>query len=555
MNPKQKLNQFYAQLLATVSHFPDDEDGSISAETNGTRLKPKIDDKLIYMPRDDVLRSGTDDIVVFHPLSEQITRGESEVFKYFKRIALVKLISSFTVLGHGLLQLQDHPVLQRKMTSDQTDIIKGITASDKSSGMNWVKLCLMQLKDAPNRTDTWPIDIHMRRNGKYKDKAYRRVAVVRFPLFERIFAGENIVKDDSTNMFRSKDQKTFQEIAKAIFPTIDDLGSEEYNSGYDDTLGPFTVCFLKSFKKLADRINFVTETMMEHLSTIGVDSKLILIDTEVLKVIDSEDLSELAAAAKSVPALKYNMGVSDQNESDNVPKERTVNGFKVTPVRESEKPVQSAKGESTDRSTEKGSSHVSKKDDNTGLTEAQIAQRDEARRKREEFEKRQKEDREYEAERLRRREERSRDSDRDYRRDDDRDYRDRERTRSRDDDGRERDRRYPEKDDDVVRSSDPNKVSISEILSKSPSVFKGTRTEEEERMREDRRYGRSRRSRYDDRDYDDDDRDYRYRDRDRGRYDDRDYRDRDYRDRDRDYRDRDRDRGYRGRGSDRGYRR
>lgn len=528
MTKPEKLLEFYRDLITTSQYRVDAKHHVILPI--GEDIHPAVvAGKQLVLPAPEYLRSpDTEKQVFFHPLCEQITRRESEVFLFLKRSIMVKLITSMTQLGAQLLNLQTDVSAQRRMSIDQLEILKLIPESDKKSIENWNKLMMLSLKEDRDRMDRWALNVFIRRNGQHDGKSYRRVAVVNFPLFERLASGEIFTHTsggEEKNLYRTKDYTMFRQVAKAIFPEIDDVTNGRYNVGYDDTVGPYTIAFMRAVLKLANRINEVIDLLSGPFEEVtpGISS-LMKISTAWEHLVSPEGQEELSDLARTVPLLQHNAGAtldgSDVPETPAVnPSSRAPGGFKIQemPVvaRKDPEPVRREEPKAPEASS--GSINF----DTSGMTQEQIQERLEVQRRREEYLKKQREDEQYERERRERRDAYERER---------QELEDRHR-RERDDRPRDYDRRdsygRDDRDDRDDRPSAPaasdGKITMADI-DKRTDAFRNTRAYEEEQ--ESRRDG-GRRSRYRD------DRDDRYNDRDRY-YDDRGSRYDRYRD-DRDY--------------------
>lgn len=528
---REKLLNFYTDVLATARHNVKD-DGSVVFMVGKDEVpatvnfrvpeheqvpgEPTVITRNMVSVMEELLRNPRDTDVFFHPTSEQMTRGESEVFRYLKRAILLRLNTSVTQLGAALLGVQQDASLQHKMTMEQLDIIKDIADSDKSSVMAWTKLCVRPIKENPLKPSTWGLNIHIKRNGTYGGKPYRRVGIVTMPMFEEVLSGKQYESADGKNLFRVKDYSMFRQVIRTIFPEAGVRDSETLNTGYDGTFAPYFVCFMKTVKSVADRLNYVVRTMEPAMKEVGIDTSSLLVETPWFDYVSDEGLDILSDISRSVPALIGNIGAVPVGSEE--PKEEE--DEPSAPVRREERRPEPLPQKQQEPTPKPEPAKVVKEEDD-GLNAEQRRLRDEAMERRKRFEEERKMIEEEER-RDRERRERDRDDRRNDRRDD---YRDRDDRR----DGRRDDRRDPPWEDEPI-VKDNGKVSFGALLGANPDIARGTLTEEEERDSRGRGRGRGR-SRYDDRDDRYDYRRDRYDDR-RSRYDDCDDRydryDRDY---------------------------
>lgn len=544
MTEKEKptIYEFYESVLKAAGHVVEPETGRVLQAFTSNRPPATIGGKELVLPLASLLRDpDPDKQIFFHPLCEQLPRHESDVFQYLKRCMILKLMTSFVATGTSLIKLQEDPALQRKMNFEQMDVMKNIEINEKSSYKtaltHWYKMVMGEVEQNGTRMDKWPITIHLKRNGHHNGKNYLRVAVVGFPIFEKLFAGHRFTKDGPTgpvDVYREKDYGMFKQVAKAIFPEIGNPDSTVYNVGYSGTLAPYFVTFLRAYKELANRLNFLLELFREPLASIGEDVTISMIDTSWGRIIDEEDLSTLSSISRGIPSLVGNTGnVNGAEPVEEKAKDKSSEERARAPEKKAEpRPEPKAEVKEPQTTMEEMSSDLLEAMERKRLWKEEQAKLEEDRRYREESrserdDRERRERRAREDEEDRRAEERRRDERRSERDDRDRDYRD---SRDRRDD-RDRDRRDDDRNrgrDREVKKTAEGFISMNDVYRHNPDMERDRDEDRRHREREerDRRYDR-------DRDYRDS-RDRGYRD----RRDDRGYRD--------DYRDRRDDRGYRG---------
>lgn len=306
------IMDFYYDLLNTAGLQVDD-DFFVVHKADSDKKKPEnvtVMNKKLVLPFPGHLKNPDhDNNVFFHPLCEQITRGESEVLAFLKRATTMRLILSMTSLGAGLIRLHTDVNLQKSMSIQQIEFIKDlIDAEDKTIGI-WTSFIWGHIKENPHDSTKWPLRLYIKQKGRYQDKSYQRVCSVAFPLFERLFSGEEMPKPGSDQKYRTKDYKAFKQIAKSIFPEVDSEFSEAYNAGYADNFAPNLIAFLSSVKKISERINFVAESLRQPLDQVGVDVDAIIIPLNWSTFLEPEGIEKLTGFSRRIPGLPGNMGV------------------------------------------------------------------------------------------------------------------------------------------------------------------------------------------------------------------------------------------------------
>lgn len=307
------LLDFYLDILETAG-FQVNDDFFIMHRPESEKKKPEhvmVMDKKLVLPAPILLKNpDPENNVFFHPLCEQILRGESEVFTFLKRAMVMRLILSYSSLGAGLTRLHTDINLQKSMSIKQIEYIKDLVDVDEKTLLAWTGFIWGHIKLAPHDSTKWPIRMYIKQSGRYEGKNYQRVCSVAFPLIERLLNEKDIPKPGTEDQkYRSKDYLAFKQISGAIFPESIMEHSEAYNSGYSDTFAANLMAFLLSYKKLAERINVITETLREPLERAGASPDAIHIPVKWMDYIDEAGREKLALLNRRIPALPGNMGV------------------------------------------------------------------------------------------------------------------------------------------------------------------------------------------------------------------------------------------------------
>lgn len=503
-----KINDIYSfyDAILTAGGYETKVDGEIWIGGKEPKQVALSGGKLV-MPLKRKLKDPQEDEMFFHPLCEQMTRYESEVFKFIKRSMIINLTSSILKLGLGLIKLQEDPALQRKLGINQIEVIKGIASVDKNSMMAWSKMMSYSYKHHADRMDKWPVHIFLKRNGTFGKESFRRVAAVSFPFAEFIIDGGRLYDDKNNDMFRNKDYPCFKEVFTAIFPNATDPG-ETYNSGWNDPVAPYLSAFLLSYVKISDRINELCDMFAEVFEECGVSVDSIRLKNDEWSWLFTEkDSDALAVMSRVIPQLKGNTGATSEDEAKEEaretsaetrprPAEKRVPTVEAAPVKVEAKKEEPPANETPQQAAERKQLEEARAKRAAWLAEQEEERLEDEKRKarrQEREEERRREEEEYERSRREREERRSersgetppwedepvkkdgkisasaifggsgrdrdRRDDRDYRdRRDDRDYRDRDRRRDRDYDDRRdsrdffdrqerRDRDYDRRDD------------------------------------------------------------------------------------------------------------
>ena len=229
MTKSEKVVAFYTSLLATLDIVAND-DGLLEHSTSNEPIM--IDGKRLALPTKENIRlAGREEVVVFHPLSENVFEGMSEVFIELRHIVTAKLHKVIVYTAYTLLKLVLDKASHEGLSNKQMGTISNLSEVDDKFLDSFKKL-MNKLEVTGNNQ---LINIFMKYGGTLKDTKYMRIAFVSFPLLELIEASEDYVIHDVK--FRKKDMA----ILKAIFTTVIPRGFEKdaYSAGSSSSVAPY----------------------------------------------------------------------------------------------------------------------------------------------------------------------------------------------------------------------------------------------------------------------------------------------------------------------------
>ena len=207
-----------------------------------------VNGKQLVIPTSDMLRKfKSEDNIVFHPLSEDIIKGESPVISKLKYTINIRLNIATGILVQSLLNLVDSPEYHSSLTPEQSELLYAIKDIDDKTVKNFTSFMMKEVNDKEDRLFVYN---YLKRAGVVKDKKYARAAVITFPFYQSLVKGEKY-------KFRTKDIDAYLAIFRFIYPEIDD--HDGYNYGSDSDVAPFFDALMMSSFKMADRLNELTE--------------------------------------------------------------------------------------------------------------------------------------------------------------------------------------------------------------------------------------------------------------------------------------------------------
>lgn len=241
-----KLLQLYKAILKTANLVVT-EDGYVSRDKGNSKEPAMIKGKRLVLPTPEQLRNGDwKDRIVFHPLSENVLRGESAVLEDFRRSINMKLNINIGMIAYQLLLIASSPALHPKLTPDQSEFLSKVKHADEKTMENFMKLMKAMKTTEVQRAF---VSIYLKRGGLVHGKKHMRVGVVTFPLYEELLKGNEVygVK------LRVKDVDTFKALFEYMIPGIEK--GDAHNRGSDSDVAPYLDSLMKALIAVAAPLN------------------------------------------------------------------------------------------------------------------------------------------------------------------------------------------------------------------------------------------------------------------------------------------------------------
>jgi hypothetical protein len=258
MSAKQ-VRAFYADLLGSLNvhdvgdglltlKFPvgDGEYSEKPCTSNGKRLT---------LPTDALIRNGKwEGLLAFHPLSENLLRGESEVLKFIRTMVRFRLSSTASQLFAELMGIAADPSRHKDLKPTQAEFLKSVQhANDKTETIVNTKLLTRHFDDLLN--------IYLKRGGQFKGEEYRRVAAVSFPIWDELKSKGKMIYDIDCGSVKNK--KTIASLFEFIFPKTDD--QNYWSAASNETVAPYFQALMQCYAKVAKHLNSIVKKYKKHL--------------------------------------------------------------------------------------------------------------------------------------------------------------------------------------------------------------------------------------------------------------------------------------------------
>lgn len=289
-----KLNILYEAILAFAGIHVDDK--GFAYTLYKTHREPfQVKGLPLALPYTENLKNfQPGEMVIFHPLSENIAQGESEIIEKLRYAINIKLNYTFGLMAQSLLLIVHNVASHKKLTPDQTDLVIDLNSVDQTSMEKFTSLMLASIKSAP---DSCFLNIFLKRGARVHDKKYSRAGIVNFNLY-------NELKEDKETVagvkLRSKDKELFLQLYRYIFPNIDKAQSYDYGS--ESHTAPFLDALMKTGLNIAGRFNDLLELFENEIDS--ADQLVFNADW----VSDFDNLDALLPEIRRIPMQQGNEG-------------------------------------------------------------------------------------------------------------------------------------------------------------------------------------------------------------------------------------------------------
>jgi hypothetical protein len=256
-----KLLDLYKSMLHTANCTVT-SDWLISSKLVGQVMPVTIKGRRLALPAPEILaKQDKSDILIFHPLMEQVGRGESEMVEKYRKLLLMNLNNVAATLMSDLLLLSGDIDAHKDLSPDQAEFLTKVKGVDDKLITLWSKVLEAMPHDQMARRI---VTIFLKKTGSVAGKRVKRVGVVSFPLYEELKKPE--VKKGEHEIFgvkcRVKDKETLIATLEYLFPNIEEVGS--YNRGSDSDVAVNMDALMQATLGVVRALNDVTETFGER---------------------------------------------------------------------------------------------------------------------------------------------------------------------------------------------------------------------------------------------------------------------------------------------------
>lgn len=303
---KLDMIELYRSILRYTGMEADAE-GYISTVINDRREPALMAGARMVLPLESHLRNANPkEKMVFHPLSENVLRGESEVIMKLREVINIRLNFTFGIIASSLLNLIASPEEHKKLNPDQTELLIAVKDVDTTTVSNFVSLMVEGIKQQPNKVFA---NVYLKRGGSIGTKRYSRVGVLSFNLYEEL-------QKESNEIFgvklRVKDKEALKQLYLFILPALAD-DTTAYNRGSESSLAPYLDALMKSSSAVASRFNDIFYQFGDFID----QSDKLIFDSDWVETF--ENLDVMHSELRRVPTQAGNEGTVPQTTVPTTP--------------------------------------------------------------------------------------------------------------------------------------------------------------------------------------------------------------------------------------------
>lgn len=308
------LHDFNPRVLNAIGIVDETGKGHLSRVLGEDRTVPfMIGEKRVVLPTSEHLRTDDSGVLIYHPLSENITRGESDMIKSMRDQIMFRLtviaVQLISELGRVAATDSEHS----RLGKDASKYLKQVSGMDARS-YEFLKKIILRIGPEPEKR---LISISLRKGNK---DGVLRAAKFKFPVLDQLLTDEHELLG-----VKYPSKKARQNLI-ALFEIV--LGDEDTRAGYDygskNMAAPYFHALMMGFNAIATHLNGVIKTHKKLLGhAVDADGKETgrwLADDLMIDTSWVEGMDDLAEMRRIVPPQEGNEGCIIVAEAKDVAK-------------------------------------------------------------------------------------------------------------------------------------------------------------------------------------------------------------------------------------------
>ena len=253
-----ELIQLYKESLAAMNAVADDS-GALSLHSVGKTTPITVGEKRLCLPTREVLSvADFSKVMVFHPLSEDIMKGESAVLQKTRNLVLLRLTTSIKLLATELMAMASDHGLHASLSPEQQKVL--LTPLSKADPSTFTQLSKILASCSPTKQNRI-LSLYLKHGGKLNKVGYARAGIVAFPLIEALDAEDRKVYGE---LLKVTNVKMIKALFDIILPGATKV--ETYSYGSNSKVAPYFHALLGAFVNVAQQLNKVAEQFKDKLT-------------------------------------------------------------------------------------------------------------------------------------------------------------------------------------------------------------------------------------------------------------------------------------------------
>ena len=287
-----KIVDFYKAILS-IGFMSADNEGLVSAEIAGSSVPVTVGSKRLVLPnRENLANPNKDGMVLFHPLNENLMRGESEVMVKFRTNVNLRMNYSIGIILQELIGLATSPGITAE--PNQLELLALLKDADEKTLVAYQQV----LKAMPQgNAEKCFVHFFVKKNAVINEVNHRRGIIVTFPLYQELCNNETGAYGVK---LRKKDHASLKAVLEHIFPKIGK--KDAYSRGSHSDTAPTLDALLLAVLAVCSNINVLVDDYGNVLDRI----KEFHYDDEWVPVLDN--LNQFANELRLVPMQNGNEG-------------------------------------------------------------------------------------------------------------------------------------------------------------------------------------------------------------------------------------------------------
>lgn len=239
--------ELYQPILAALN-VDVDPTGQLMMKYPDKTAAATVSKRNLLLPTPEILRSLPENALVFHPLSENVARGDSAIQNYLKSLVTFRVTFALTYLVQQLYSVASDSKLHGKLTGDQLAILSILPDADAKGLAN-----LNRVLESIDMNKVRMYNIYNRRNGSIAGAQYNRVAVATFPLLDELLEPTDTLWGHRD--VRKRDLKDYKALVDYILPEWN--VKDQYSAASDSMEAPSFHALMSAFVKVMEPLNRV----------------------------------------------------------------------------------------------------------------------------------------------------------------------------------------------------------------------------------------------------------------------------------------------------------